>query len=76
MWTVPISASSERRTATCGWCRHMNPSDRTSSAASAASNASTTSAGWRVYGFSARTCLPAASACIVSGWWSEFGVAM
>ncbi len=54
----------------------MNASVSTSPAPAAASNASSTSAGWREYGFSQRTCLPAASARIVHSWCMPFGSEM
>ena len=60
----------------CGWWRHMNASWRTRPAASAASQATATSSGCRVYGFSHSTCLPAASAAIVHVWCIEFGSEM
>ena len=61
----PIRGRSSRRRAVWRVCRHMNASMSTRPARSAASNASTTSSGCREYGFSHRTCLPAASAVIV-----------
>ena len=54
----------------------MNASMSTRPAASAASNASSTSAGMRVYGFSQRTCFPAASALSVHSWCMPFGSEM
>ena len=51
----------------------MNASARTRPARSAASYAASASAGWRVSGFSHSTCLPASSARIDHGTWSELG---
>ena len=57
----------------CGLWRYMNASLSSGPARSAASNAASTSSGWRDSGFSQSTCLPASSAlidhsqCIVFG---------
>jgi hypothetical protein len=51
----------------------MKPSVRTSPAASAMSWAASTSAARVEYGFSASTCLPAASERIVHSWCIELG---
>ncbi len=70
--TAPPSTSS-RTLAVCGWWRYMNASVSTRPLASAAANASSTSAALREYGFSQSTCLPAASARIVHSWCMPFG---
>ena len=75
-WSGPSSGTRPSIRSACGWWRHMNASWSTRPAASAASQAISTSSACRVYGFSQRTCLPAASAVIVQGWWSEFGSEM
>ena len=51
----------------------MNASMSTSPERSASPYASSTSAGPRLYGFSQRTCFPAASARTVHSWWSPLG---
>ena len=69
-------STSERASAACGWCRYMNASITTRPASAAASHASSASSGRREYGFSQRTCLPAAIAFIVHSWCIPFGSEM
>ena len=54
----------------------MNASASTRSLRSAASNARSTSSGWRESGFSQSTCLPASSARTDHSTCSEFGSGM